>query len=42
MFGISFEVAMIFLVAGIIGGLWHISTQLSKIVDLLHSILTKN
>ncbi len=41
MFGITFETALIVLVAGIIGGLWHISTQLSKIVDLLHSILIK-
>jgi hypothetical protein len=41
MLGISFELAMIFMVGLVIGGIWHISTQLKVIIGLLHDILIK-
>lgn len=41
MFGISHDVLMLILVGMLVGGSWHISRQLDKIIDLLGSILLK-
>lgn len=41
MFGISIDVVMLVCLGMLVGGSWHISRQLDKIIDLLSSILLK-
>ncbi len=41
MFGISHDVLLLILVGMLVGGSWHISRQLDKIIGLLESILLK-